>query len=108
MNLKLNIYDKEGKKVVRVAEAEYRELLTGVIIDIFDIFKIEDEVPSMLEMSLKIATAYNQITKILHRQFPDVTKEEWRCTNVKELAKLMLDIVGYTFDITKIIPIEKK
>ena len=108
MTLKLSIYDEDGKHIARVAEGEYHELTMGVIIDIFDVLKMDEgKVRSIWEINLSLINCYKQVTDILHKQFPDITKEEWRRVKIKDIAKLLFDIVGYTLSEIDTIPKEK-
>ena len=109
MDIRLNIYDEQGKNVARVAQGEYYDLTLGVIIEIFDFLNMDDngKVISVWDINLKLIKCYKKITDVLHSFFPDITKEEWKCVKLKELAKILLDIVQFTFTEIDEIPIEK-
>lgn len=109
MDIRLNIYDEQGKNVARVAKGEYYDLTVGVIIDVFDFLDMDDngKIISVWDINLKLLKCYKQITEILHKFFPDITKEEWKRVKLKELAKILLDIVQFTFTEIDEIPIEK-
>lgn len=105
--LYLNIYDETGKNIERTAKGEYHELLLGVVIDIFKIFDVDDEIPNIWEMSLKTLTCYKELRKILHTQFPDITHDEWRRVRTSDLLKVCSDILKFSVEEFKLIP-EKK
>lgn len=106
--LRLNIYDEQGKKVARVAEGEYHDLSMGVIIDIFDLLKLDEaEKRTIWDLNLMLINCYKQVQDILKEQFPDVTKEEWRRVKLREVAKMLIDIVKYSFGEIDTIPSEK-
>lgn len=109
MILSLNIYDNEEKEIVRTEEAEYQEISMGVIIDIFDVLKLgEEKEMSIWEMNLKLIRCYDHVRKILRKQFPNITDEEWRHVKFSEVASMLFNIVGHTLGEIRAIPTEKK
>lgn len=109
MKLSLNIYDENDEKIVRTEETEYQEISMGVIIDIFDVLKLgEEKEMSIWEMNLKLIRCYDHVRKILRKQFPNITDEEWRHVKFSEVASMLFNIVGHTLGEIKAIPTEKK
>lgn len=112
MELSLNIYKAKGKyaisnEVERVATAKDFELSTGVCEDIMNLINIDmfsgglaalsDE--SKLELIVSIIKdGYPMFKEIIVELF-DLTEDEARRTKIGDIAKVVLDIVKYSFSL---------
>lgn len=103
MILKLNIYDKKGKEIVRTAEGQTCDIMLGTIEGIMEVLNI-DSVEDDFEIIKRIYGAYQEIRIILGDVFGEVTEEEWRRVKVKELIPVILAIAKFTFFEMKKIP----
>ena len=103
MDLKLNIYDKTGKSIVRTAESDTFDLMFGTVMSLMELLKIED-MDDQLELLKIVAGAYDEITGVLSAVFPDITPNEWKCIKVKELMPVILDIAKSAVSETFVIP----
>ena len=103
MDLKLNIYDKTGKNIVRTAESDTFDLMFGTVMSLMELLKIED-MDNQLELLKVVAGAYDEITGVLSAVFPDVTENEWKFVKVKELMPIIIDIAKFAVSETFVIP----
>ena len=103
MNLKLNIYDKTGKNIIRTAKADTFDLMFGTVMSLMELLKIED-MDNQLELLKVVAGAYDEITGVLSAVFPDITPDEWKFVKVKELMPIIIDIAKFAVSETFVIP----
>lgn len=106
MKLELNIYeDKLCRKIARKATANDFELSTGVCEDVLDIINIDmfagglealsDE--SMQELAIGIIkNGYPFFVQLIKEIF-ELTDDEARKIKVADVAKVVIDIVKYSF-----------
>lgn len=101
MNLKLNVY--EGNKIVKTYEANDFTLMTGVCEDIIkeiDIDKLTsgklDDTTLGIEVIKIVAKSFSKFKPFLQDVFEGLTDDEYRHTSMKEVAKVVVDIVQYT------------
>lgn len=100
MNLKLNVY--EGNKIVKTYEANDFTLMTGVCEDIIkeiDIDKLTsgklDDTTLGIEVIKIVTKSFSKFKPFLQDVFEGLTDDEYRHTSMKEVAKLVVDIVQY-------------
>lgn len=104
--MKINIYDKTGKEVVKTYEAHSVDLMFGTVRNIFNLLKI-DKVDNDVQLAKTILGAWDEVLNILSNIFPEITDEEWDCVKVKELVPVVIGIVKDTFSAIGKIPTEK-
>lgn len=107
MNLKLNVYDKTGKEVVKTVEADTFDLMFGTIVKLMDLLKIED-IDNNLEVLKVIYGAWNEITDVLSTVFPNMTDEDWKTVKVKELVPIIIEIGKFAITDALAIPTDSK
>ena len=90
--MKLRIYDEKGKNVVREVEAEEYDITFGVVIELMELLKIDDNMNS-IQVIAAAAKTWDELTGILDNIFPNVTREEWKTVKLKELIPLIMWIV---------------
>jgi len=89
MDLKLNIYNEEGK-YIRTAKGEMVAIRFGVIRKLMALLNVGNE--NETDILTTVANAWVEITKLLSTIFPDVKEEEWDNVDVSELIPLILSI----------------
>lgn len=106
MEIKLNIYtDRFCRKVARVAKAEDFELSTGICEDVLNIINIDmlegglsalsDE--SRQELAIGIVKDGFPFFVTMMKELFDLTDEETKNTKIADIAKVVVDIVKYSF-----------
>lgn len=91
MELKIDIYDKDTKKVKRTYTAEGYDLMIGTVEDVLEIFDIEkmDDDKAVASMVVKSCL---QIKPIVRDIFQDMTDEDFRCIRVADLIPLFVSV----------------
>lgn len=106
-NITLHIYDKTGKNVVKMYEAEPYELEFGTIRALMELLKIED-MTNQAELLKTLAGAWDEVINVLESVFPECTAEEWKTVKVKEVLKVVIAIAKSAIsDIFVTVPTEK-
>lgn len=106
MELKLNIYqDKFCRKIERTATAEDFELSTGICEDVLNVINIDmfqgglaalsDE--SMNELAVGIIKDGYPFFVQLVKELFELTDDEAKRLKVADIAKVVIDIVKYSF-----------
>ena len=102
----LHIYDKTGKDLVKMYEAQPFELPFGTVRRLMNIVKIED-MNDQGELLKTIAQAWDEIINVLNTVFPDCTEEEWDNVKAKEVLNVVIQIAKSAISDVFIIPTEK-
>ena len=106
MELKLNIYtDKKCKVIAKTLTVNDFELSTGVCEDVLQLIKVDqiDDLAAMTEESqaawlLDIITGnLEQFTDLLKNVFADLTDEDLSKTKIKEMMKVVAQIIKFSF-----------
>lgn len=103
---KLNIYDENDEKIVRTVEATDFNLGFGIVRKLMKLVKVDDKTTE-IEMLSRVSDAWEDLTKILGRVFPDITEEEWDHVLVPELLVVVVKIAKYSLSHALTIPTEK-
>ena len=103
--LVLNIYD-EDDKVVKTCKAQFVELKFGAIRSLMKLLKV-DEIENNLELMNTIYEAWDKLTKILSKCFPDITDADWDNVKMSELVPVVVSILKSSFAKMMDIPKEK-
>lgn len=104
--LKLNVYDDEDK-VVKTVEANAVDLRYGTIRSLMELLNIEN-IEDTSELLKKVYSAWNQITRILNRVFPDMDEKDWDNVKLSELMPLLVFILKSAFTQMLAIPNDPK
>ena len=102
----LHIYDKSGKNLVKMYEAESFELPFGVVRKLMAILKIED-MNNQGELLKVLAGAWDEVINVLNNVFPECTEEEWDTVKTKEVLRVVVEIAKEAVSDVFIIPTEK-
>lgn len=97
MSLKLNIYDKETKKVINTYEADSADIMFGTIEDIIGIIDI-DKISDKMTWAKLILVSIKNLRPLLKDVFIGITDEELKNTKVKELVPLFKEIFDFMWD----------
>ena len=98
--MKLNIYEK--RKIVKAYTAEEYDIMTGTVEDVLEAIGI-DKIELSTDMDVikfvakAIAGNLDIIKRLMKDVFDGITDAELRNTKVKEIAKVVVDLVQYTF-----------
>lgn len=104
--MKINIYDKTGKEVIKSYEAQTVDLMFGTVRNLFNLLKV-DKVENDVQLAKTILNAWDEVVNILGNVFPEITDDEWNFVKVKELLPVVIHIVKDTFSAIGKIPTEK-
>lgn len=94
-NLKINIYD-ENDNIIRTSEAQVIDLRFGVVRRLMELLKVDD-INNTAELLKTVMGAWNQLTTILNKVFPDVTDEDWDNVKLSELIPVLMIILKSSF-----------
>lgn len=99
MDLKLNIY--KGKEIEKTYEARDVELETGTCEDVLALVDIDkltniDEKSLAVEVLKIVTKALPTFKLVLKQVFDGLTDEELRRTKIKEVGKVIVNIVLFT------------
>ena len=91
----LDIYEDEDMEVLkRTATAHYRKIGYGTvrnIVRIAEAQQMDETDPKAAEI---IADYYGAVDRVLHRVFPDITREEWYCIPEEDISKVIPRIIS--------------
>ena len=104
--LTLNIYD-ENDNVKRTEEAKFVYLRFGTIRSLMQLLKVED-INDTAQLLKTVYSAWEQVTGILSRVFPNVTEEDWENVKLSELMPLLIVILKSSFVKILEIPTDSK
>lgn len=104
--LKINVYD-EDDNVIKVVAAQVVDLRFGTIRSLMELLNV-DEIENSAELFTTVYEAWEKITKILAKVFPEMQEEDWDGVKLSELLPLLVKIMkGSLAQILKI-PTEDK
>lgn len=103
MELKLDVYS--GKEIEKTYKAEDYALRTGtcedilslVDVDKLDLTNIQDDNAAMVEVIKIVVKAFNSFKPMMMEIFDGLTEDEYRRTTIKDVARVVLEVVKYTF-----------
>lgn len=105
-NITLHIYDKSGKDLVKMYEAQPYELPFGTVRKLMGLLKIED-MNDQAQLLNAVVGAWDEIMDVLGNVFPDCTDEEWDQVKTKEVLSVIIAIAKYAVSDVFVIPTEK-
>lgn len=105
MEITINAYDENGK-VTKTAKAEMIELEFGAVRSIMELLNVEsiNDTGALLKT---VYSAWNELTVILNKCFPDMETKDWDHVKLKELIPVIVDILKYSFSEILTIPNSK-
>lgn len=103
--LTLNIYD-ENDKVIKTCKAQFTDIRFGAIRKLMALLNIEN-VEDTYQLLKIVYEAWDRLTAILSKCFPDITDEDWDNVKLSELMPVLVSIIKSTFAKMMTIPAEK-
>ena len=104
--MEIKVYDEEGK-VVKTAKAEMIDLEFGTVRSIMEVLKLES-VDNTADLLSTIYGAWEELTRLLSKCFPDMEHDDWNHVKLKELMPVMIGIMKYSFAEILTIPKDPK
>lgn len=104
--LKINIYD-ENDSVIKEATAKAVDLRFGTIRRLMELLNVED-IEDTSQLLKTVYGAWETITKILSKAFPEMTDEDWDGVKLGELLPIILKIIKYSLKEVQSIPTDSK
>ena len=95
MELKLNIYNKNGEIAKTYTASEF-DLMWGTIEDLVNCIDI-DKIDDNAAVGKTILNVLPQLKPLLKQIFPGLTDSEMRNTKVKELVPIFMNTFKYAF-----------
>lgn len=91
----LNVYD-ENDEIIKSSEAKFINLRFGTIRSLMELLNV-DSIEDTNQLLKKIYGAWDQITKVLEKVFPDLTEEDWDGVKLSELLPIVIAILKNSF-----------
>lgn len=95
MKLTLNVYDEKGE-VKKICEAQTVDLEFGTVRSLMKVLNV-DKMDDSMELLSSVYGAWEQVTGVLNRCFPDMEPQDWEHVKVKELLPVVLNILKASF-----------
>lgn len=102
----LNVYDDSGE-IVKTCKAVEVDIEFGMIRSLMELLNVES-VNDTGDLLRIIYSAWNDVTKVLTRCFPEMEDEDWEHVRLKELVPLVWGILKYSFSEILSLPNEGK
>lgn len=104
--LKLNVYDDDDE-IVKTVKAQIVELRFGTVRSLMELLKV-DSIDDTGELLKTVYTAWDRITKILQKVFPDMEENDWENIKLTELIPVIILILKNSFMQILTIPTDSK
>lgn len=101
----INVYD-ENDNIVKTSEAQVIDLRFGTVRALMKLLKVDD-INDTAELLKVVYGAWEQITGILSKVFPDIEEEDWEGVKLSELMPAIITILKSSFAHILTIPKEK-
>ncbi len=101
----LNVYN-DNDEVIKTCTAQFVELRFGAIRSIMKLLKV-DQIETNLELMNAISGAWEQLTVILGKCFPEMDDSDWDNVKMSELIPVVISILKSSFAKMMDIPREK-
>lgn len=104
-DLILNVYN-DNDEVIKTCKAQFVELRFGAVRSIMKLLKV-DQIETNLELMNAISNAWEQLTVILGKCFPEMDDSDWDNVKMSELIPVVVSILKSSFAKMMDIPKEK-
>lgn len=104
--LTINVYDDENN-VIKTSEAQMVRIKFGTIRSLMKLLNI-DNVEDTSELLQLIYSAWDELTKILSRIFPDMEEDDWENVELNELVPIVVEVLKFSFTQILTIPNDPK
>lgn len=101
----LNVYN-DNDEVIKTCKAQFVELRFGAVRSIMKLLKV-DQIETNLELMNAISGAWEQLTVILGKCFPEMDDSDWDNVKMSELLPVVVSILKSSFAKMMDIPKEK-
>ena len=101
----LNVYN-DNDEVIKTCKAQFVELRFGAVRSIMKLLKV-DQIETNLELMNAISNAWEQLTAILGKCFPEMDDSDWDNVKMSELIPVVVSILKSSFAKMMDIPKEK-
>jgi hypoxanthine phosphoribosyltransferase len=102
----INVYD-ENDNVIKTSEATEATIKFGAIRSLMKLLNVDD-INDTGELLKTIYKAWEELTKILSKCFPDMTDEDWDNVKLNELVPVVVQILKDSFSEILTIPNDSK
>ena len=106
MKVTLNVYNDQDE-IIKTVSAEPVKFKFGAIRSLMELLQIEDTATTA-DLLKTVYNAWNELTKILNKCFPEMNNEDWDNVELNELIPATLSILRYSFDELLTIPRDEK
>ena len=93
--LTLNIYDDKLENVIKTVNAKKTDLEFGIVRRMMELFQV-DNLEDNIQIFKMLYEAWEPITHLLNRIFPDVEPEDFDHVKIKELVPVVMEILMYS------------
>lgn len=107
MNLTINVYDDQGKEVVKTCKSNTYDLMFGTVMTLMELLKIE-ELDDKIQMLKTVHGAWDEIKNVLSDVFSEMTDDDWKHVKVKELLPVIIEIAKFSVSEMFSIPTDSK
>lgn len=90
----LNVYDDEDN-IIKTVRAEVVELKFGTIRRLMRLLEVDD-IDNTAELFKIVYGAWEQLTSILNKCFPEMTDEDWDNVKVSEIIPVIVQILKHS------------
>ena len=104
--LKINVYD-DNDNIVKTCEAKPVDLKFGAVRSIMKLLKVDD-INNTAELLKAVYGAWDQLTSILGKCFPDMEDKDFDNIKLAELMPVMIAILKLSFGKILEIPSDSK
>lgn len=100
--LVLNVYDDDDN-VLKTVEASFVSLRYGTIQNLMKLLKV-DEIEDTASLLKIVLNAWNEVTKLLNKCFPEMEEEDWENVKLDELIPVVINVLKGSFSYMLRIP----
>ena len=106
MEIKLKVYKEDGS-ILKECTAQTCEIYFGTVRKLMKLVTV-DERDKTAQIPGVVASAWDDVTKIISECFPEITEEDWDHVKLNELLPVVLAILKDTFAEMMAIPKDPK
>lgn len=104
--LKIRVYDDDDN-IVKEVTAKNATIRFGAVRQMMKLLKIDD-LDNTSDLLNVVLDAWDELTKILCKFFPEMTEDDWDNVNINELVPVVFVLLKNTFRETLKIPNDPK
>lgn len=104
--LLINVYDDENN-IIKTSKAEPIKIKFGAIRSLMKLLKIDD-INDTSELMRTIYDAWEELTVVLTKIFPDMDEKDWYNVELAELIPVVIEVLKFSFSNILTIPNDSK